>query len=154
MSRIEYRPPAAAAGIEILSMRGTMPGNRINTLSSNPFVIAPAGTFANGVFFIPICLSAFINWDGIIKLSSPIQLTFDIAVQPMIELDADVSGGGLVTSSLMPYLNIGSTQFQINNINTGAIVTNLVFKSVVDTPLANYFEMPYEILYILRSQLV
>jgi hypothetical protein len=153
MSRIEYRPPAAA-GVEILSMRGTMPGNRFNTLSSNPFVVAPAGTFGNGVFFIPICLSAFINWGGVNRLLSPIQLTFDIAVQPMIELDADVPGGGLVTSSLMPYLNGGLTQFQINNINTGAIVTNLVFKSIADSPLADYFEMPYEILYILSYQLV
>jgi len=152
MSRIEYRPPNAAS-VQILSLRGTMPGNRFATLSSNPFVIVPAGTFGVGVFFVPLCLNAFINWGGVTRLFTPIQLTFDIAVQPMTELDADVSGGGLVSCALMPYLNGLNTQFQINNINTGASVTNLVFKSNINTPLADYFEMPYEIIYLLRNQL-
>lgn len=151
MGRIEYRPPVSTP-IQFLSVRGTIPTDRMRTLSFNPFIILPAGTFTSQQIFIPICASAFIQEVGG-PLLFPMQLTFDIAVSPLLEMSPQPAGGGMVTAGLVPYMNNFELAFNVNNINTGADVTNLVWKAVADSPGALINPVPYEIIYLVRTQL-
>lgn len=151
MGRIEYRPPAATPGVELLSIRGTVPADRLKTLSSQPFVILPAGTFGVNDIFIPFSLSIVLI--EIVPLAAAIQLTFDLAVSPFLEVVPVIPGGGMITAAPIPWLFNFEQGFNVNNINTNAAGTDLVFKAIVDSPGADLNPAPFELIYAVRSQL-
>jgi len=145
---IRYEIPATAA-LPILSISGTIPANRMNTLSSQPFIILPALAIPADRLFIPISFSALMSY-ATTGLTFPMALTYDQALEPFGALSPTIPGSGLVTAACTPYYGLGSGVFDINNINN-AVKPALVWKAVANSPGADFIDVPYRIYYILDN---
>lgn len=150
MGRIEYRPPAVSS-IEFISVRGTIPADRMRTLSSQPFIIIPALDIAANQYLCVLQASAFMVY-GATTLIVPMGLTWDLSLAPMLEILPSTPGGGMVTAAPSWWGSNFGQNFDINNLNNAAKPA-LVWKSSADSVAADFDDVPYEIIYYLRNVL-
>ena len=146
MSRIEYRPPAAAAGVEILVNQGTISGGQFQKFFTIPFIILPSSYFAAVVtgskYFIPYSFTLETS-DVAVPVAVSILLKFPSITDSLTQVKPDV-GGSLYTCGIIPFA--GSNHFNDNNLLG---VDDLVLTATVNSPLADYGDAKYTLLYSL-----
>lgn len=150
MARIEYRPPIVGS-IEFISVRGTIPADRMRTLSSQPFIIIPALEIPADKYLCVLQASADMLY-GVTTLAFPMGLTWNNAIKPILEMAPNTPGGGMVTAVPSWYGSGFDISFDINNINFAAKPA-LVWKASADTAAADFEDVPFEVIYYLRETL-
>jgi len=145
MSRIEYRPPAAAPGVEILVAQGVILGAQFKKFFGVPFVVLPStffGQLSGLKYFIPYSFTLE-TADVAVPVTVSILLKFPTITDSLTQVKPDV-GGSLYTCGIIPFA--GSNHFNDNNLLQ---VDDLVLTATVNSPLADYGDAKYTLLYSL-----
>jgi len=145
MSRIEYRPPAAAPGVEILVAQGTIPGAQFKKFFGVPYIVLPNTFFGQltGIkYFIPYSFTLETQ-DVAVPVLVSILLKFPSITDSLTQVKPDV-GGSLYTCGIIPFA--GSNHFNNNNLLG---VDDLVLTATANSPLADYGDAKYTLLYSL-----
>jgi hypothetical protein len=146
MSRIEYRPPAAAAGVEILVKQGVIAGSNFTKFFGVPYVVLPSAFFSGfsgNKYFIPYSFTIETT-DVAIPVIVPINLKFDSALTALTQV-LPTQGSALYTCGIIPFN--GANQFDQNGWLQGD--EPLLLTATVDSPLASYDDAKYTLLYSL-----
>jgi hypothetical protein len=146
MSRIEYRPPAPAAGVEILVKQGIILGSDFKTFFSFPYTVLPAtffSGFSGNKYFIPYSFTMETK-DVAVPVGNDINLKFDSALTALTQI-FPTQGSALYTCGIIPYN--GAAQFDENGWLQGD--EPLLLTAQVDSPLASYDDAKWTLLYSL-----
>jgi hypothetical protein len=142
---IQYNLPSSS-GVEILVQQGVIPSFYFPLWATALFVVLPF-TFFNAIvgikYFIPYSLTIETS-DVAVPVIVPINLSFATALTPLTQV-LPTMGGALYTCGIIPFA--GANQFDENNWITGG--SDLVLSSSVNSPLANYGDAKYTLLYSL-----
>ena len=145
MSRIEYRPPAAAAGVEILVKQGVIDGANFKKFFGVPYVVLPStffGQLTGLKYFIPYSFTLETT-DVAVPVVVSILLKFPSITDSLTQVKPDV-GSSLYTCGIIPFA--GSNHFNDNNLLG---MDDLVLTATVNSPLADYGDAKYTLLYSL-----
>jgi len=145
MSRIEYRPPAAAPGVEILVKQGVITGGQFKKFFGVPYIVLPStffGQLSGLKYFIPYSFTLE-TADVAVPVLVSILLKFPTITDSLTQVKPDV-GGSLYTCGIIPFA--GSNHFNDNNLLG---VDDLVLTASVNSPLADYGDAKYTLLYSL-----
>lgn len=146
MSRIEYRPPAAAPGVEILVQQGVILGAQFKKFFGVPYVVLPStffGQLAGSKYFIPYSFTLETT-DVAVPVLVSILLKFPSITDSLTQVKPDV-GSSLYTCGIIPFA--GSNHFNDNNSLNG--LDDLVLTATANSPLADYGDAKYTLLYSL-----
>jgi hypothetical protein len=146
MSRIEYRPPAAAAGVEILVKQGIIPSSNFTKFFGLPYEVLPSAYFAGFAglkYFIPYNFTLETS-DVAVPVAVSINLKFDSATFAYTQV-TPLLGDRLYTCGIIPFG--GSNHFHDNGWLLGD--EPLLLTATVDSPLADYGKAKYTLLYSL-----
>lgn len=142
---IQYNLPSSS-GVEILVKQGTITPNNFTKFNTSPTIILPMNyfsTFASIKYFIPYSLTIETS-DLATAVIVPINLSFSSALTALTQV-LPTRGSALYTCSIIPFS--GANQFDENNWFTGGL--DLVLTASVNSPLADYGEAKYTLLYSL-----
>jgi hypothetical protein len=145
MSRIEYRPPAPAAGVEILVHQGVIDGGQFKKLFGVPIIVLPNtffGQLSGLKYFIPYSFTLETS-DVAVPVAVSILLKFPSITDSLTQVKPDVTGS-LYTCGIIPFA--GSNHFNDNNLLG---IDDLVLTATVNSPLADYGDAKYTLLYSL-----
>lgn len=146
MSRIEYRPPAAAPGVEILVKQGVILGAQFKKLFGVPYEVLPStffGQIQGSKYFIPYSFTLETT-DVAVPVIVPINLKFDSAQNALTQV-LPTRGNALYTCGIIPFN--GANQFDENGYLVGD--EPLLLTATVNSPLASYGDAKYTLLYSL-----
>lgn len=145
MSRIEYRPPAPAAGVQILVHQGVIDGSNFNKLFGVPYVVLPNtffGQLTGLKYFIPYSFTLETS-DVAVPVAVSILLKFPSITDSLTQVLPSL-GSSLYSCGLIPFA--GSNHFHDNNLLG---IDDLVLTATVNSPLADYGNAKYTLLYSL-----
>lgn len=145
MSRIEYRPPAAAPGVEILVAQGVIPGANFKKFFGVPYIVLSStffGQLTGSKYFIPYSFTLETT-DVSVPVTVSILLKFPTITDSLTQVKPDVQSS-LYTCGIIPFA--GSNHFNDNNLLG---VDDLVLTASANSPLADYGDAKYTLLYSL-----
>ena len=145
MSRIEYRPPAAA-GVEILVKQGVIAGANFTKFFGVPYVVLPStffGQLTGLKYFIPYSFTIETT-DVTVPVIVPINLKFDSALTALTQV-LPTQGSAQYTCGIIPFN--GANQFDQNGWLPGD--EPLLLTATVNSPLASYDVAKWTLLYSL-----
>lgn len=146
MSRIEYRPPAAAPGVEILVQQGVILSAQFTKFFGVPFVVLPStffGQLTGLKYFIPYSFTLE-TADVAVSVIVPINLKFDSSTTALTQV-LPTRGSALYTCGIIPFN--GANEFDENGWLAGD--EPLLLTATVNSPLADYGDAKYTLLYSL-----
>lgn len=148
MSRIIYTPPApVSTSIDILSVKGTIPGGAFKTLSTAPVVILDNTQLVNK-YIVPVAFT-FLGGVNTVPMATPVDITVNFAVFPFARFTFR-TGYTATTVYCMPLQTLAAGYDLENNFISVGTPQDIVLKTSINSPGADIFEMAYELLYIVR----
>jgi hypothetical protein len=141
---IQYNLPSSS-GIEILVAQGTIDGGQFKKFFGVPFVVLPNtffGQLTGLKYFIPYSFTLETT-DLAVPVAVSILLKFPSITDSLTQVLPTV-GGALYTCGIIPFA--GSNHFHDNNLLG---VDDLVLTATVNSPLADYGDAKYTLLYSL-----
>ena len=142
---IQYNLPSSS-GLEILVHQGVIPGANFKKFFGVPYIILDNtffGQLSGLKYFIPYSFTLETS-DVAVPVVVSILLKFPTITNSLTQVLPDL-GGSLYTCGIIPFA--GSNHFHDNNSTLGG--GNLVLSSTLNSPLANYGNAKYTLLYSL-----
>ena len=142
---IQYNLPSSS-GVEIFVKQGEIDAIYFPLWATSLFVVLPFSFFnsiAGIKYFIPYCFTLETT-DVAVPVIVPIYLSFDGLLTALTQV-LPTQGFAQYTCGIIPFN--GANQFDTNNYNLGG--SNLVLYSTSNSPLANYGNAKYTLLYSL-----
>jgi hypothetical protein len=142
---IQYNIPSSN-GVEIFVKQGEIDAIYFPLWAAALFVVLPFSFFnsiAGIKYFTPYCF-ILETTDVAVPVIVPINLSFAGLTTPLTQV-LPTQGSALYTCGIIPFN--GANQFDENNYSLGG--SDLVLYSTVNSPLANYGNAKYTLLYSL-----
>jgi len=141
---IQYNLPSSS-GVEILVKQGTIPGANFKKFFGVPYIVLPStffGQLSGLKYFIPYSFTLE-TADVAVPVTVSILLKFPTITDSLTQVKPDV-GGSLYTCGIIPFA--GSNHFNDNNLLG---IDDLVLTASANSPLADYGDAKYTLLYSL-----
>lgn len=141
---IQYNIPSSS-GLEILVHQGVIDGGQFKKFFGVPYIVLPNtffGQLSGLKYFIPYNFTLETS-DVAVPVAVSILLKFPSITDSLTQVKPDV-GGSLYTCGIIPFA--GSNHFNDNNLLG---IDDLVLTATVNSPLADYGDAKYTLLYSL-----
>ena len=141
---IQYNIPSSS-GLEILVHQGVIDGGQFKKLFGVPYIVLPStffGQLSGLKYFIPYSFTLETS-DVAVPVAVSILLKFPSITDSLTQVLPSL-GSSLYTCGLIPFA--GSNHFHDNNLLG---VDDLVLTATVNSPLADYGDAKYTLLYSL-----
>ena len=141
---IQYNIPSSS-GLEILVHQGVIDGGQFKKLFGVPYIVLPStffGQLSGLKYFIPYSFTLETS-DVAVPVAVSILLKFPSITNSLTQVLPDL-GGSLYTCGIIPFA--GSNHFHDNNLLG---IDDLVLTATVNSPLADYGDAKYTLLYSL-----